>query len=126
MLARYRIVRGKRPPGEPLPAGTREDTRKHTRHVLRPSPELVARVLANVEREWPAYRVAYRQLLESRFAEDPTPFEALAERARRGDVHIGCNCPTERQPDVNRCHTVLALAFMKERFPDLDVRFPET
>ena len=124
MLARYRIVRGKRPPGEPLPEGAREDTRKHTRHVLRPTPELVEKVLADVDAEWPAYRAAYRKLLEARFAEDPAPFEALAERARRDDVHLGCNCPTQRQPDVNRCHTVLALQFMQQRFPDLDVRFP--
>jgi hypothetical protein len=92
--------------------------------VLRPSPELVAKVLSDVDGEWPAYRVAYRKLLEARFAEDPAPFVELAERARRGDVHLGCNCPTARQPDVNRCHTVLALAFMKDQFPDLDVRFP--
>ena len=40
------------------------------------------------------------------------------------DVLLGCSCPTKKQPDVNRRHTVQALAFMVERYPDLDVRFP--
>ena len=46
------------------------------------------------------------------------------ELARRHDVYLGCNCPTARQPDVLRCHTVLALAFLRERYPDLSVRLP--
>ena len=41
MLARYQIVRGKRPPGNPLPEGRRIDTRKHTHHCLRPEAAAV-------------------------------------------------------------------------------------
>ncbi|MEM6990247.1 MAG: hypothetical protein AAF721_07115 [Myxococcota bacterium] len=127
MLARYRIVRGRRPPGDPLPEGTRQDTRKHTRHVLHPEPELVEDFLkdATEPKRWAAFKKGYQRLLAKRFAADRAPFEALAEAARTGDVHIGCACPTLRQPDVHHCHTVLALRFMQARFKDLDVRVPD-
>ena len=82
---------------------------------------MVEALLEDVDAGWPAFRDGYRRLLEARWAEDPAPFEALAERARRGDAFLGCNCPTRRQPDVRRCHTALALAFMKERFGELEV-----
>ena len=45
-------------------------------------------------------------------------------QAQRADGCIGCNCPTKANPDPNRCHTVLALRFMDERYPDLDVEYP--
>lgn len=122
MLARYRIVRGKRPANDPLPDGVRMDTRKHTRHVLRPTPEMVEEVLDGGD--FARFRAGYRALLDERFATDRAPFDALAERARAGDVHLGCSCPTKRQPDVSRCHTALALEWMKERYPDLEVRAP--
>ena len=124
MLARYHIVRGARPESDPLPEGIREDTRKHTRHVLRPPAPLVEAFLADVEAGFPEFRRGYERTLEERYAADPAPFEALAERAREGDVHLGCSCPTKHQPDVNRCHTVLALHFMKAKFSNLDVRLP--
>jgi hypothetical protein len=41
MLARYTIYRGKRPSVEPFPNGIRKDTRKHTKHCLRPSERMV-------------------------------------------------------------------------------------
>src|SRR5258708_2993305 len=47
MLARYQIVRGKRPPGSPLPDGIRIDVRKHTHHVLSPDAEAVVGFLAD-------------------------------------------------------------------------------
>lgn len=124
LLARYTIVRGA--PASSLPDGVRQDTRKHTKHVLRPTPELVALVLDGDagEEAWRAYPIAYRALLEQRFAEDRAAFDKIAAMARFHDVYLGCNCPTQKQPDVRRCHTVLALAFMKERYPDLDVRSP--
>jgi hypothetical protein len=71
-----------------------------------------------------AFAEAYEALLRRRYVQDPAPFEKLAAAARTGPVFIGCSCPTKRQPDVQHCHTVLALRFMQERFPDLDVRFP--
>lgn len=125
MLARYTIVRGA--PKSSLPDGVRQDTRKHTSHVLRPSVELVLSVLdANAtEEEWRAYPAQYRAIVEQRFAEDRAPFDHLAQMARFHDVYLGCNCPTKKQPDVMRCHTVHALRFMKEHYPDLDVRMPQ-
>lgn len=124
-LGRYRIVRGKRPADDPLPAGLRQDTRKHTRHCCRPEPEQVAAFLAATDDfAWEEFSAAYRALLEVRFAEDPRPFEAIAEAARADPLWLGCNCPTRKNPDVRRCHTWLALSFFAGRFPDLEVVFP--
>jgi len=126
MLARYRIVRGKRPPDEPLPEGRRIDIRKHTSHVLRPDAALVAMYLkrpdaANFKR----YQAAYLARLRQRFAEDRAPFDALAAEAARSDVYLGCNCPTAKNPDVRHCHTYLALRFMKQKYPKLEVVLPD-
>ena len=124
MLARYTMIRGA--PAASLPRGERQDTRKHTRHVLRPSPEIVAEVFesAGDEGAWARYATRYRALLEERFAADRAPFDRLARTARWADVYLGCSCPSSKNRDVSRCHTVLALAFMKERYPELDVRMP--
>lgn len=125
MLARYRIVRGVRPADDPLPEGVRQDTRKHTRHVLRPAPELVEGLLDDPsEGSFHAFRRGYLKLLQRRFALEPERFDALAELARTEDVYIGCNCPSARQPHLQRCHTTLALGFFRDRYPDLDVRIP--
>ncbi|WP_437291327.1 hypothetical protein [Sorangium sp. So ce406] len=123
MLARYQIVRGHRPEGDPLPEGKRYDTRKHTQHVLRPTPEIVEEFLSDPSPAgFKRFRAAYIAVLDERFAEQPGRFDALAEEARRGDVFLGCNCPTARQPDVRHCHTWLALEYMARKYPDLDVR----
>lgn len=125
MLARYRIVRGKRPPGEPLPAGHRVDTRKHTHHVLRPEPALVVAYLKQPgAASFSRYRKEYLARLSARFAEDRAPFDALAAEAMKSDVYLGCNCPTLKNPDVRHCHTYLALLFMKEKYPKLEVVLP--
>ena len=124
-LARYRIVRGKRAADEPLPEGVRQDTRKHTRHCCRPEAEQVAAFLsAPDDGAWERFAEAYRALLEARFGEDPSAFEAIAAAAQDEPVWLGCNCPTKKNPDVQRCHTWLALSFFAERFPDLEVNFP--
>ena len=69
MLARYKIYRGKRPADDPLPRGRRMDTRKHTRHVLRPEKAMVERFLSDdSEPAWRRFRDAYLRLLERRFA----------------------------------------------------------
>lgn len=126
MLGRYRIVRGRRPPEMPLPRGKRYDTRKHTRHVLRPSAALVEQFLAEPsEPAFRRFRRAYLEELERRFEHDRAPFDALAREAERGAVYLGCNCPTARQPTVRRCHTWLALEFMRQRYPHLAIEFPE-
>ncbi len=126
MLARYKIYRGKRPAEDPLPDGLRKDTRKHTRHCLRPSAEAVAAYLADpTEEAWEEFSRSYLSALEERFAEDRAPFDELASAATEGDVYIGCNCPTQTNPDVDRCHTVLALQFMEERYGELEVCWPE-
>jgi len=125
MLARYRIVRGARPADDPLPDGVRQDTRKHTRHILRPSAELVTQFLSQPSSKgFSTFRAGYLALLEARFAESRTGFDALAEQARHADVYLGCNCPTAQQPDVRHCHTYLALGFLAKRYPDLRVQLP--
>ena len=125
MLGRYRIVRGKRPPEDPLPEGVRQDTRKHTRHVLRPeADDVLAYLAAPSEAAWKRLKRAYRATLDERLAQAPEAFDRLAELARAGDLWLGCSCPTARNPDVNRCHTVLALEFLAERYPGLEVRWP--
>ena len=125
MLARYQIVRGKRPPGNPLPNGLRIDTRKHTQHVLRPDEAAVTELLEDpTAAAFAVFAKRYRATLEERFADDREPFDALAEAAREQDVYLGCNCPTQKQPDPKRCHTALALAFMKRKYPKLKVVLP--
>ena len=126
MLSRYRIVRGKRPPDDPLPDGHRQDTRKHTRHVLRPDAGAVQAFLEAPSSEaWARFAAAYRELLERRFENERAAFDALAELAADDDVFLGCNCPTAKNPDVGRCHTWLALEFFERRYPELEVRFPQ-
>jgi uncharacterized protein YeaO (DUF488 family) len=126
MLARYRIIRGKRPPGEPLPDGIRIDTRKHTQHILAPNANSVLRYLDDPNDEaFQHFAGQYRALLEQRFAAERERFDALAEAARRGDVYIGCNCPTKKNPNVEHCHTVLALSFMREKYRGLRVVLPK-
>jgi uncharacterized protein YeaO (DUF488 family) len=124
MLARYSMIRGA--PAESLPRGIRQDTRKHTRHVLRPDAEMVESVLEHADdaATWRTFASGYHALLAQRFSEDRAPFDELAELARKEDVYLGCSCPTAKNPDVRRCHTSLALAFMKKHYPDLDVRLP--
>jgi uncharacterized protein YeaO (DUF488 family) len=125
MLARYQIVRGARPKGNPLPAGVRQDTRKHTRHVLRPESALVTRFLRDPSpKGFEHFRAGYKALLERRFNRERERFDSLAELAREADVFLGCNCPTAKQPDVAHCHTTLALHFFAQHYPDLVVRFP--
>ena len=63
MLARYSMVRGA--PASALPQGIRQDTRRHTHHVLHPAPELVDAFLVDTsdEARWRAFRTGYRALL---------------------------------------------------------------
>lgn len=125
MLARYQLIRGKRPPGNPLPVGTRIDVRKHRHHALSPDGTSVAAFLdAPTDDAARRFAKEYDALLEGRFAKDRAPFDALADAARAGDVYIGCNCPTKKNPDLSHCHTVLALRFMKRKYPKLRVVMP--
>lgn len=122
MLARYQIVRGKRAPDDPLPDGKRIDTRKHTQHFLRPEAEQVEALLGDMSAASHArFAKAYNALLTQRFAEDRSGFDALAELATEQDVYLGCSCPSSANPDVQRCHTVLALRFMQKKYPKLKV-----
>src|SRR5688572_20075634 len=99
MLARYRIARGARAPDDPLPDGIRQDTRKHTRHVLRPTSALVLALLDDSSVEaFARFERGYRALLEQRLATERPRFDELAELARNNHVYLGCNCPTQRQP----------------------------
>lgn len=126
MLARYKILRGKQAAENALPQGIRQDTRKHTRHCLRPTEELVSDFLDDPSDDaWKQFATSYRDLLEQRFTTDREPFDNLAELAGKDDVYIGCSCPTKKNPNVNHCHTVEALHFLQEKYPELDVRFPD-
>ena len=131
MLARYQIRRGASLADLPrvLREGVRIDTRMHTRHCLRPARELVATLFAALDAgragAWTAFARAYQELLDQRFAADRAPFDALAVLARTRNVFLGCSCPTARVPDVRHCHTVLALRFLRARYPRLDVRLPK-
>ncbi len=123
MLTRYQMARGV--PASALPKGVRQDTRKHTHHVLRPPAALVEDYLAAPsDAAWQRVAEVYRATLEQRFAEDRAAFDAIADLARTTDVYLGCSCPTKKNPDLRHCHTWLALEFFRERYPDLDVRMP--
>lgn len=74
---------------------------------------------------WKTFKAAYAGLLAVRFKENREPFEQLASLASDQNVFLGCNCPTNKNPDVRHCHTFLALDFMKHQFPTLDVVYPE-
>ena len=125
MLARYKIYRGKPPTGTQLPNGVRQDTRKHTRHCLRPTAESVAEYLGDpTAKAWKKFAATYLKTVRQRRKADPAPFDALAELAASQNVYLGCSCPTEKNPSVEQCHTVLALGFMQECYPELKVEFP--
>lgn len=125
MLARYKIYRGKPPADAQRPVGIRQDTRKHTRHCLRPHTEIVSEYLANPSTEaWKKFQSSYLRSLEERFGANPKLFNDLANLATAENVYIGCSCPTIKNPNVKRCHTVLALKFMKKRYPKLRIEFP--
>lgn len=125
MLARYQITRGV--PASALPKGVRQDTRKHTHHVLHPTEEIVEEYLADPnEAAFKRFAKQYRKLLDERFKADRAPFDKLAELAGETDVYLGCNCPTKKNPKVEHCHTWLALEFFRKHYPKLDVRMPNT
>lgn len=127
MLSRYKIYRGKRPPSDPLPKGIRQDTRWRTRHILRPTQELVEGYLAALADEaWHQFAARYMALLPERFKADRKPFDALAALACENDVFLGCSCPTTQNPIREHCHTYLALRFMKEKYPKLVFVFPKS
>jgi hypothetical protein len=126
MLARYTIYRRRPKDAGPLPTGIRQDSRWRTKHILRPTQEIVDTFLVDpTEEAWLKFRDSYRELLLARYQEDPSPLEALADLAAGEDVFIGCSCPTKKNPDVRHCHTYLALEFMHERFPQLHVVMPQ-
>ncbi len=119
------MVRGKRPPSDPLPDGIRQDARWRTKHVLRPDEEMVTELLDSLDdRTWRKFTRAYLALLGKRFREERASFDELAKLATENDVFIGCSCPTKANPRVDHCHTFLALEFMKGKYPELHVEFP--
>ena len=128
MLARYQIIRGKRQAGRSLPKGIRKDTRKHQRHCFSPEREIVEVYLRNpTSQAWYRFKTGYLKLIEKRFRSSRrSEFDKVASLAMRQDYYIGCSCPTKKNPDVYKCHTVLALRLMKDKYPILKVTFPET
>jgi len=126
MLAQYKICRGRRDYAVPLPTGIRQDTRWRCRkHPPHPDEALVkVNLAAPSDQAWHALRAAYWKELELRFGEDRTPFDDLAKLASENDVFIGCSCPTKTNPRVDRCHTFVALEFMRSKYPALKVELP--
>lgn len=126
MLSRYTMYRGPRPADDPMPEGIRVDTRRHTRHCLRPPRALVDAYLDDpTPTAWRRFERGYLKALAERARAQPDPFDALAAQAGAADVFIGCSCPTRKNPDLRHCHTVLALGFMKKRYPGLRVVIPK-
>jgi len=125
MISRYKIPRGK--PRNALPDGVRQDIRwRCSRHPLHSPEALVKEYLAAPgDKAWQKFRKGYRAELTRRFRTDRAPFDDLAALARTQDVYLGCSCPTQSNPRVDRCHTWVALEFMQEKYPDLVVRFPD-
>ena len=123
VLSRCKMYRGARPQADPLPVGIRQDTRKHTRHCLRPPEDAVRRYLAAPSAQaWREFEKNYLSVLGNRFSADSIPFNELAALAERADVFLGCSCPTKKNPDPRRCHTVTALRFMNRHFPRLETQ----
>jgi len=86
---------------------------------------MVERVLADGSAAaWRDFKDRYAALLKSRFDRDRAPFDELAESAKTGDVFLGCSCPSSANPDVARCHTVLALRFMGRKYRSLQIVLP--
>ena len=127
MLSRYTMYRKRPKDAGPLPDGIRKDTRYRTKHILRPTKDIVEAYLDNpTDAAWRVFKREYQALLNERFRHDRTPFDELAELAQNSDVFLGCNCPTKQNPIPGRCHTYLALAFMQNEYPTLDVVIPGT
>lgn len=125
MFARYKIYRGKRPDDDPKPGGICKDIRKHVKHVLAPTKPMVEKYFKNPgDKAWDKLKKEYLALLTERLKDRREEFDELAELVINNDVFLGCNCPTRKNPDVNRCHTVLALEFMKQEYPKLKIEFP--
>lgn len=119
MLSRYKIPWYQRiPRGDPVLTGRRIDTRKHRNNIFSPSREMVVEYLHKpTDQTWENYGREYNLLLEQRFRTRRSEFDALAKLAMNTDVFLGCNCPTKKNPDAYRCHTVLALQFTKRKYP---------
>lgn len=127
MLARYTIYYPRRQPSDdPLPDGVCKDTRKHRKkQCLAPTKEMVLEYLKQpTSATWKRYEKKYMKLLRQRYRIRREEFDEIAILAKDNDVHLGCSCPTIDNPDVYRCHTVLALRFMKQKYPRLKVKFP--
>ena len=125
MLSRYTMYRRRPKDAGPLPEGIRRDTRYSTKHILRPTKEIVEAYLADpTDSAWKNFRTAYLAVLEERYRAEQTPFDELAALATENDVYLGCNCPTKKNPIAGRCHTYLALEFMQKKFPPLKVVVP--
>jgi len=127
MLSRYTMYRKRPKDAGPLPDAIRKDTRYSTKHILRPTQEIVEAYLDDpTDTSWRGFKRQYQALLKERFRDDRRPFDELAELATSNDVFLGCNCPTKKNPILGRCHTYLALEFMQKKYPSLDVVIPGT
>jgi hypothetical protein len=62
--------------------------------------------------------------LETRFNRNRRLFDVLAALAEFNDVFLGCSCPTKKNPRLDHCHTYLALEFMGEKYPSVEIALP--
>ena len=127
LLSRFKIYfwLTPRPDDDPMPDGLTPDIRAHRDHLLSPTREMVHAFLAEPTLEaWNALEKMYAEMLESRFVTRRDEFDELAFTAMMCDVFLGCSCPTKTNSDVRKCHTVLAIKFMKEKYPDLPIEIP--
>ncbi|MBK7092877.1 MAG: hypothetical protein IPH59_14355 [bacterium] len=129
MLARYQIPPRfhKIPPGDPALKGTRLDTRKNHNYVFCPTPEMVEAYFNDMTpKGWKLFTKNYRRLLQERFETRREEFDKWATVAAESDLFLGCSCPTERNPNLEQCHTWLALEFMQKKYPKLKIEFPRS
>jgi len=72
MLSRYTIYRRRPADAGPLPNGIRQDTRYRTRHILRPTEEIVEAYLADpTDINGACFKKKYLALLDERISPGP-------------------------------------------------------
>ncbi len=101
------------------------DTTYAAKHFLSPTEAMVKKYQSSPsDTAWREYENEYLKIIQERFEKNQELFDVLARRAMNENVKLGCFCPTRRIPDVYMCHTVIALRFMQEKYPELEVELP--
>ena len=124
MLSRYTIYRRRPANAGPLPDGIRQDTRYRTKHILRPSEDIVEAYLADpTDAAWRSFR---ESTLRS-WSSDP---ERIARRRRACKACHGQRCvsrmqlPNEEEPCSRPLPHVPGPGIHEEEVPDAQSRDP--